>query len=135
LIGFGLVQKAFVLLAMRDILGQCCGDLVGAYVNASLKRDYDAREIYLFLEERQRRDRRLLRRRIVKLEQERSESQRSIEDLVEEVERLNAALNRMRASPVESVGLNFVCEPAVEAQPAAIVLEEAQSAGEDWTQI
>jgi hypothetical protein len=130
-----LVQKAFVLLAMRDVFGQCCGDLVGAYVNASLKRDYDAREIYLFLEERQRRDRRLLRRRIVKLEQERSESQRTIEDLVEEVERLNATLNCMRASPVESAGPNFVCERAVEAQPAAIVLEEAQSAGEDWTQI
>ena len=110
---------------MREIFGQCYGDIVGAYVNASLKRDYDAREIYLFLEERQRRDRRLLLRRIVKLEQERSESYRSIEDLVEEVERLKAVLNRMRASSVESAAC---CDPVAE--------EEAQqSAGEDCTRI
>jgi hypothetical protein len=100
---------------MCDVFSQSCSDLVGAYVKASLKRDHDAREIYLFLEERLRRDRRLMRRRIVRLEQEQAESYRSIEELVEEVERLNADLDRLRASPVDPVSPDCVCEPVAEA--------------------
>ena len=118
---------------MRDVFSQSCSDIVGAYVKASLKRDHDAREIYLFLEERLRRDRRLMRRRIARLEQEQAEFHQTIEDLVEEVERLNADLtscNRMlRTSPVSP---ECVCEPT--AQPT--IGEEVQpAAGDDWTQV
>jgi len=117
---------------MRDVFSQSCSDIVGAYVKASLKRDHDAREIYLFLEERLRRERRLMRRRIARLEQEQAGFHETIEDLVEEVGRLNADLsscNRMlRTSPVSPD-----CEPT--AQPT--IGEEVQqpAAGDDWTQV
>jgi hypothetical protein len=118
---------------MHDIFSRYFGDPFGAYVKASLRRDHDAREIYLFLEERLRRDRRLLRRRIARLEQEQAEFHQTIEDLVEDVERLNADLtscNRMlRTSPVSP---ECVCEPT--AQPT--IGEEVQpAAGDDWTQV
>jgi predicted RNase H-like nuclease (RuvC/YqgF family) len=119
---------------MREVFSQSCSDIIGAYVKASLKRDHDAREIYLFLEERLRRDRRLMRRRIARLEQEQAESYRSIEELAEEVERLNVDLERLRASPVDPVSRDCVCcELVAEAQPATG--EEVQSGGDDWTQI
>ena len=80
---------------MQGVFRKRCDDLVDAYVRASLKRERDAREICLFLEERIRRDRRSFRRRIAALEKEQRVSDRSIEELVWEVEQLKLRMGCM----------------------------------------
>ena len=80
---------------MQGVFRKRCDDLVDAYVRASLKRERDAREIGLLLEGRMRRDRRSFRRRIATLEQEQRVSDRSIEELMWEVEQLKLRVGCM----------------------------------------
>ena len=80
---------------MQGVFRKRCDELVDAYVRAALKRERDAREINLLLEDRMRRDRRFFRRRIATLELEQRVSERSIEDLLWEVEQLKVRLGCM----------------------------------------
>lgn len=80
---------------MQGVFRKRCDDLVNAYVRASLKREYNMYEISLILEEKMRKERRLLRKRIATLEREKRASDRSIEDLAWEVEQLNFRLKSM----------------------------------------
>jgi flagellar biosynthesis regulator FlaF len=130
---------------MQGVFRKRCDDLVNAYVCASLKREYDAREICLFMEERMRRDRRQLRKRIATLEREKKVSDRSIEDLAWEVEQLNFKLKSMgmclthevklRLGAIES-RLNEVKTHEVGCCNETAVFQQPQPVDElGWTQI
>jgi hypothetical protein len=125
---------------MQGVFRRRCDDLVDAYVKASLKRQFDARELCLILEGKMRKDRRLFRRRIATLERERRISDRSIEDLGWEVEQLSFRLNSMDICLTHEVGSSL---EATESKEAAAVCEEAVHRRQavphvdelDWTRI
>jgi hypothetical protein len=77
---------------MQSLFRKRCDELVHSYVYASLKRDCDVREICMALDERSKRDRRVLCKRIASLEREQHVSDKKIEDLAWEIELLNFKL-------------------------------------------
>ena len=73
---------------MKDIFRRRCDELIHEYVNSSLKRENDARELCALLDERIRKDRRSFRHRIASLERSKLEAEKLLEGVSWEVEQL-----------------------------------------------